>query len=234
MASEDGRRQYRGLLVDYGGVLTTSPFGSFAEFCAQEGVATETLTRALRSDPDCRRLLIALETGRLAEEEFESGMAAILGVAAPGLIARMFAGSRPDSTMRAAIGAVRQAGVRTALVSNSWGTGGYDRELLKELFDAVVISGEVGIRKPAPDIYALAARRIGLSPQQCVLIDDLAFNLEPAAQLGMATIHHVASKRTVAELERLLKVAGLASRVTQSSEAQWRDTVGKPAAKARP
>jgi epoxide hydrolase-like predicted phosphatase len=205
MASEDGRRVYRGLLVDYGGVLTTSPFGSFADFCAQEGVPFEVLTRALRSDPRCRQLLVGLETGRLAEKEFESGLAAILGVPAPDLIVRMFAGSRPDSTMAAAIRAVRQAGVRTALISNSWGIGGYDRALLGELFDAVVISGEVRIRKPAPDIYALAARRINVPPPQCVFVDDLAFNLKPAAELGMATIHHVTSERTIAELSWLLR-----------------------------
>lgn len=228
MASEDGGHNYQGLLVDYGGVLTTSPFGSFAEFCAQEGVATQTLTRSLRSDPRCRELLIGLETGRLAEDAFESGLAAILGVPAPDLIARMFAGSRPDPTMAAAVRAAHRAGVRTALISNSWGTGGYDRALLEDLFDAAVISGEVGIRKPAPEIYRLAARRIDVAPHQCVFVDDLAFNLEPAAELGMATIHHVTSERTVAELESLLKVPGLASRVTQSSEAQWRDTVGKP------
>ncbi|MGN6166688.1 MAG: HAD-IA family hydrolase [Solirubrobacteraceae bacterium] len=206
MASEDGRREYQGLLVDYGGVLTTSPFGSFVEFCVQEGVAPETLTRSLRSDPRCRELLIGLETGRLAEEEFESGLAAILGVPAPDLIARMFAGSRPDSAMAAAIRAARRAGVRTALVSNSWGTGGYDRALLKELFDEVVISGEVGIRKPAPQIYRLAAQRIGVAPQACVFLDDLPFNLPPATELGMATVHHVSSQQTIAELERLLGV----------------------------
>jgi epoxide hydrolase-like predicted phosphatase len=206
MASEDGRRECRGLLVDYGGVLTTSPFDSFADFCAQEGVPFEVLTRSLRSDPRCRQLLVGLETGRLADKEFESGLAAILGVPAPDLIVRMFAGSRPDSTMATAIRAVRQAGVRTALISNSWGTGGYDRPLLNELFDAVVISGEVGIRKPAPDIYALGAQRIDLPPEQCVFVDDLAFNLKPADELGMATIHHVTSERTIAELSRLLGV----------------------------
>jgi epoxide hydrolase-like predicted phosphatase len=223
MASEDGRREYLGLLIDYGGVLTTSPFGSFAEFCAQEGVATETLTRSLRSDPRCRQLLIGLETGRLPDNEFESGLAAILGVPAPDLIARMFAGSRPDPTMAGAVRAARRAGVRTALISNSWGTGGYDRELLEELFDAVVISGEVGIRKPAPDIYILAARRIDVPPQQCVFVDDLPFNLEPAAKLGMATIHHVTSERTIAELSRLLRGVtseGLAGRIAHSGEAQ--------------
>jgi putative hydrolase of the HAD superfamily len=204
MASEDGGRKYQGLLVDYGGVLTTSPFGSFADFCEQEGLAPETVSHSLRSDPRCRQLLIALETGRLPEEEFESGLAAILGVAAPGLIGRMFAGSRPDSKMAAVIRGARRAGVRTGLVSNSWGTGSYDRALLEDLFDAVVISGEVGVRKPAPQIYGLAVERIGLAARACVFVDDLAFNLKPAAQLGMATIHHIESDQTIAELERLL------------------------------
>lgn len=204
MASEDGRREYRGLLVDYGGVLTTSPFGSFAEFCAQEGVPFDTLTGALRSDPRCCKLLIALETGRMADEEFESDLAAVLGVRAPNLIARMSAGSRPDPSMAAVVRAVRRAGIETALVSNSWGTGGYDRGLLEELFDAVVISGEVGIRKPSPEIYALAAQRIELAPRQCVFVDDLDFNLAPAIKLGMAAIHHVSTEETTAELERLL------------------------------
>jgi epoxide hydrolase-like predicted phosphatase len=234
MASEDGRLEYEGLLVDYGGVLTTSPFGSFADFCAHEGLAQETVARSLRTDPRCRQLLIELETGRLPEEEFELGLASILGVAAPDLIARMFAGSKPDLKVEAAIRGARASGVRTALVSNSWGTRIYDRTLLKDLFDAVVISGEVGVRKPAPEIYRLAAQHIDVPPQRCVFVDDLAFNLKPATELGMATVHHVDSEQTIAELERLLKVAGLASRVTRSSEAQWRDTVGKRPVKARP
>jgi putative hydrolase of the HAD superfamily len=204
MASEDGRPEYRGLLVDYGGVLTTSPFDSFAEFCAQEGVPFETLTRALRSDRRCRELLIGVETGRLPEEEFEARLAAILEVPAPDLIARMFAGSRPDPSMAAVVRAVRRAGIGTALVSNSWGTGGYDRGLLEELFDAVVISGEAEIRKPSPEIYALAARRIEVAPRQCAFVDDLDFNLAPALKLGMAAIHHVSTEETMTELERLL------------------------------
>ena len=70
----------------------------------------------------------------------------------------------------------------------------------------MVISGEVGIRKPAPEIYALGAERIGLEPEACVFVDDLAFNLEPAAELGMATVHHRTAEETIAELERLLGV----------------------------
>ena len=204
MASEAG--PYRGLLVDYGGVLTTDLLDSFGAFCRKEGLAPETLTQRLHQDRDCRELLIALETGRLGEKEFESRFAAMLGVQAPDLIARMLGNSRPDHAMAAAVRAVRQAGIPTALVSNSWGTRRYDRALLAELFDAVLISGEVGIRKPAREIYELGANEIGVAPEQCVFVDDLPFNLKPAEELGMATVHHVSAAQTIAELERLLGV----------------------------
>jgi len=69
-----------------------------------------------------------------------------------------------------------------------------------------VISGEVGIRKPASEIYELGARAVGLEPAACVFVDDLAVNLKPAAALGMATVHHVDADQTIAELERLLSV----------------------------
>lgn len=204
MVSENG---YRGLLIDWGGVLTSSLFDSFTAFCELEGLAPETLAGRFRADPTCRELLIGLETGRITEEDFEPRLAATLGVSAPGLIDRMFAGSGPDEPMIEAVRAVRQAGVRTALISNSWGTRRYPHELLSELFDGIVISGEVGIRKPAPEMYRLGAERIGVAPARCVFVDDLPFNLEPAAELGMATVHHVDGDRTIGELERLFGLA---------------------------
>jgi len=203
MASENG---YRGLLVDWGGVLTSSLFDSFTSFCELEGLAPETLAQRFRGDPTCRELLIGLETGRIPEEQFEPRLAETLGVGAPGLIDRMFAGSGPDEEMIAAVGRARAAGIRTGLISNSWGTRRYPQELLADLFDGVVISGEVGMRKPAPEMYVLGAERIGVAPEQCVFVDDLPFNLPPAAELGMATVHHTTAEQTIAELEKLLAV----------------------------
>jgi epoxide hydrolase-like predicted phosphatase len=201
-----GEHPYRGLLVDYGGVLTSNLFDSFSSFCELEGLEPEAIGRGFREDRSARELLIALETGKLPEEEFEQRFAAILGVDSPNLIERLMAGSQPDEQMLAAVMRARQAGVRTGLVSNSWGTSRYDRARLAELFDGVVISGEVGIRKPAPEIYELGAEQIGLEPSACVFVDDLPFNLEPAALLGMGTVHHTSSQDTIAELERLLGV----------------------------
>ncbi len=204
MASENDR--YRGLLVDWGGVLTSDVFESFRAFCELEGLAPDAIASAFRNDVDCRNLLIAFETGTLPEEEFEVRFAPFLGVAAPGLIDRLFAGSAPDEEMIEAVRRARSAGIRTGLVSNSWGTRRYPRDLLDELFDGVVISADIGIRKPSPEIYALGAERIGLEPRACVFVDDLPFNLVPAAELGMATVHHQRTEETVPELERLLGV----------------------------
>lgn len=198
-------RRAGALLVDWGGVLTTSLFDSFRAFCADEGLEPETLRAAFGSDPRARELLIGLEEGRVEEGDFELHLAELIGVEADGLISRMFAGAGPDEEMIAAVRAVRDAGLPTGLVSNSWGTHRYPRELLA-MFDGVVISGEVGVRKPAPAIYELGAQRIGMDPRECVFVDDLPFNLEPAKQLGMATVHHVDAATTLPELERLLGV----------------------------
>jgi putative hydrolase of the HAD superfamily len=209
MGSEEtaGPARYEGLLVDWGGVLTTDVFKAFRAFCELEGLEPDTLRQRFREDPRSRDLLIALETGQIDEDEFEPRFAEVLGVEAPGLIERVFAGAGPDDEMLLAVERARTQGVRTGLISNSWGTRRYDRVLLSRLFDGVVISGEIGIRKPSPEIYALGADSLGLPPSQCVFVDDLPFNLKPAAELGMATVRHSSSAETIAELESLLGVA---------------------------
>jgi putative hydrolase of the HAD superfamily len=198
----------RGLLVDFGGVLTTDVFSSFQAFCEAEGLEPDTVRDRFRADPAAQRLLFDLEEGKLSEEEFEPRFAELLEVADhAGLIDRLFSGMSPDDEMLAAVGRAKQAGVRTGLISNSWGRGRYDRTRFPELFDGTVISGEVGIRKPMPEIYEMGARAIGLSPPECVFVDDLPGNLKPARELGMATVHHRSAAETVPELERLLGVS---------------------------
>ena len=197
----------RGLLVDWGGVMTTNLFSSFSAFCEAEGLDPAALAQAFRGDPAARELLIGFEEGRIDETDFESELGRLLGLSvAEGLIDRLFAGAQPEPSMVAAVRAARAVGVATGLISNSWGTSRYPRELLAELFEGVVISGEVGIRKPAPRIYELGAEAIGRAPVECVFVDDLPFNLPPAAELGMVTVHHTDARETIAELERLLAV----------------------------
>ncbi len=194
------------LLIDWGGVLTSNLFASFHAYCVAAGIPPETLMGRFRSDPAARELLVALETGELEEDAFELQFAVQLGVEPEGLIDGLFAGVHPDEAMVQAVRSARAAGVRTALVSNSWGVHRYPHEMFDELFDGVVISAEEGIRKPSRRMYELGAERAGVAAEVCVYVDDLPFNLTPAEQLGMATVHHTSAETTIPELERLLGV----------------------------
>lgn len=196
----------RGLLIDWGGVLTTDLFASFASFCEAEGLEAAKVRELFRHDEAARDLLIEFECGRVDEPEFERRFAPMLGVPDDGLVERMFAGSAPDTRMLGAVKAARDAGVRTGLISNSWGVDRYPQELMDDLFDGVVISGIVGIRKPAPEIYAMGAAAVKLAPSECVFVDDLGFNLKPAKELGMATVLHSDAPQTIVQLEGLLGV----------------------------
>lgn len=204
VSAANGARERSALLIDWGGVLTTNLFHSFREFCERAGVDPQTLRDRFGSDPSFRELLIALEKGELQEGEFEQQLAPLLGVEPDGLIDGLFAGVQPDVAMVEAVRRARTGGVRTALVSNSWGVHRYPHDLFDELFDGVVISGEEGTRKPARRMYELGAERAGAQVEQCVFVDDLPFNLTPAEQLGMATIHHTSAEQTIPQLERLL------------------------------
>jgi epoxide hydrolase-like predicted phosphatase len=198
----------KGLLVDFGGVLTTNVFQSFREFSEREGLDPDHVKEKFRSDPEALGLLRKLEKGEVDVEEFEPKFAAAIGVSdSAGLVERLFRGIGPDEPMLDAVRACRRAGVRTGLISNSWGTGlEYDASLMEELFDAVVISGDVGMHKPEPEIFELGASRIGVPAADCVFVDDLRENCEGAEAVGMTAVLHRGADTTLPRLEELLGV----------------------------
>lgn len=196
------------MIVDFGGVLTTNMWESFDAFCRDEGLDAGAIRGLFRDDPDALADLRELETGRIEPAEFERRFAGRLGIdRAEGLIDRLFARLAPERRMIEAVRAAREAGVRTGLISNSWGTSIYDPQALEGLFDAVVISGEHGIHKPQPEIYLLAAERLGVEPGRCVFVDDLRENVRGAEEVGMTAILHRDSAGTIARLRELLGVA---------------------------
>jgi epoxide hydrolase-like predicted phosphatase len=198
----------RGLLVDFGGVLTTDVFQSFREFSEREGLEPNAVKDLFRNQGPGLQELRRLERGEVSEAEFEGRFAALLGLEqSEGLVDRLFAGMHPDQAMVEAVRSARRAGVPTGLVSNSWGAGRYDRDAFPELFDGVVISGEVGLNKPEPEIFRLGAERIGVEPEGCVFVDDLRENCTGAEAVGMTAVLHRRAEETVPELERLLGVS---------------------------
>jgi epoxide hydrolase-like predicted phosphatase len=201
------------LVVDFGGVLTTSMAESFTAFVRAEDVDGEHLHQVLFADYGEGTLVHGVETGAVTMEQFERELATRIRtksgdpVAAEGLVARMFSGAHADSRMIAAVRMARTHGLKTGLLSNSWGNrDSYRFEHFDTLFDAVVISGEVGLRKPDPEIYALAARELGVEPAQCVFVDDIPANVRGAVSAGMVGIHHTDTSTTLTELEALLGI----------------------------
>ena len=191
------------LLVDFGGVLTTNIWAGFDEFCRNEGLEEGAVLGLFRDDPEALADLRKLERGEYADAEFEALFAARLGISAEGLIARMFAGLRPETAVIEAVKMAGAAGIKTGLISNSWGTGIYDRAPI-DIFDAVVISGDVGLHKPEPEIYLLGAKRAGAEPADCVFVDDLRENIDGAEAVGMTGVLHRDPQATVSRLEELL------------------------------
>lgn len=198
----------RALLLDFGGVLTTSVFESFAAFSRTCGLPDDAVRSALVADEAARRLLVEAETDRISEAEFNRRFAAALGeahgiaVPAEDLVGQLNRGLRPVKGMVDVTTTVRAAGVPTVLVSNSLGYGAYEMLELDSLFDAQILSGKVGIRKPSRAIYAMGAEAAGVAPDECVMVDDLEQNLSGAARLGIEGILHTDAATTATALER--------------------------------
>jgi putative hydrolase of the HAD superfamily len=201
---------YQGLILDFGGVITTDFYGALSAFCVREGMAPDSVIRALSAAGEGRDTFAAVEAGRVPQRELELTLARQLGVRGEDLIARMLGGLRPRPETAHLANRARAAGVVTAVLSNSWGAGGYDPYAgydLAALFDVVVISHQVGLRKPDPPIYELTAAKLALLPEDCVFMDDTPANLVTARQLGMATVHFAGAPSDFAEIERLIGVA---------------------------
>lgn len=201
---------YKGLILDFGGVVTTDFYGALNAFSARAGLEAGAFVRTLREVPEGRKALAAAECGQMSQRDFEVTMGRLLGLDDKGLLAKALADLRPrpeviDLTRRA-----RAKGVRVAALSNSWGTGDYDPYAgweLDQMFDAVVISDQVGLRKPNPEIYELTATKIGLPPGECLFVDDTEHNLPAARDLGMGTLFFTGADGEVAEIERLIGLA---------------------------
>ena len=205
------------MITDWGGVLTIPLPESVGAWLEADQIDKARYRQVMRGwikqaygAGGAENPIHALERGEGDPAEFERTLAAALvrtdggAVPAAGLLRRMFRGMLAAPAMHDLMRALRRAGIRTCLLSNSWGTDDYPRDLFPELFDAWVISAEVGMRKPEERIFAFAADKIGLPPEQCVFIDDIAANVDAAEALGMAGVLHHDPVATTARLAGLL------------------------------
>jgi putative hydrolase of the HAD superfamily len=193
------------VLIDFGGVITTSVLQAFEQFGELLDAPPGLVLDLLSHDTTARKLLVDHECGRIDADVFDHGFAERLSahgvvVQPERLSARMQAGLRRDDDTVRLIEDLRTAGVPIALVSNAFGRDCYAGFDLDELADVVVISSEVGIRKPSRKIYAIACTRLGIDPVQTVMVDDLQQNLDGAARLGIAGVLHTDAADTRTQL----------------------------------
>jgi putative hydrolase of the HAD superfamily len=199
-----------GLVLDFGGVLTTPLLPAVLNFEKREGLAEGACIKALYLDEEGTRRTHELERGAITQDQWNETAAARLGVAPDNLMGRIFADLRPEPLMINAAAAARRAGIKVSILSNSVGLAPwnlYDGYDLDALYDAVVISEHHGMRKPDPEIFQAALKLLGLPAGRCVFVDDTEGYLPTAADLGFATVHAKAPQQTISQLEDLLGVS---------------------------
>jgi epoxide hydrolase-like predicted phosphatase len=210
--------ELRALLVDWGGVLTEPLETAMRSWARIDGIEFDHYTGVMREwlgqhqgELALSNPVAALERGEIEvphfEEQFAQRLSAATGreVQAAGLVQRMFDQFADAPAMSGLVLRARRAGLRTGLLSNSWGNA-YPREGWDEMFDAIVISGEVGMRKPEPAIFHHALELLDVAPGETVFVDDLRVNILAAAELGLVGVHHTSYDETAAELEALFGV----------------------------
>lgn len=208
----------RGLILDWGGVLTTNlhmamlawadgeqleliDFGDLMQNWLGGAAQVEAFVNPVH----------ALERGEMEVPDFERRLAAGLAeragrpVPAEGLVERIFVHLRAANDMTGLVRRARAAGIRTALLSNSWGND-YPEHIFDGMFDVVVISGHVGMRKPEERIYRHTVEQLELAATDCVFVDDMAHNVDAAVGLGMIGVHHLDYDQTADELELIFGV----------------------------
>ena len=201
---------YRGLILDFGGVVTTDFYGALSAFCVRQGLPPDAFVHVLRDTAEGREALAGVESGQISQRAYEKIIARLLGVDDNGLLGRALADLRPRPEVLDLLARVRAAGILVGVLSNSWGTGEYDPYQGYDLtanFDAVVISDQVGLRKPDPQIYLRTAADLGVSAEECVFVDDTEANLPSARQLGMTVVFFTETTTGIAEVDRLLGTA---------------------------
>ena len=205
----------RAVVSDFGGVLTTPLLEGFARFQEDTGVPAEAfgagLARAAASDG--RNPLFELEVAAISEGEFlatlERGLTAGLGrpVELHGFAERYMGALDPNEALFAHYRALHARGIRFAMLTNNvreWEPLWRSKLPVDEIFETVVDSAFVGLRKPDPAIYAIVLERLALPAEECAFVDDIAVNVEAARALGFAVVHFRDTDQAIAELDALI------------------------------
>ena len=203
---------------DFGGVLTSSPFDAFNRFEMQRGLPKDFIRTVNATNPH-RNAWAALESNQITLAEFDRVFAEesrALGHEIPGSQVVQLLGGDLRPAMVAVLKKVK-LDYRTACLTNNIRSGegpGMQQSAARaeavrevmDLFDLVVESSRIGIRKPEPEFYTYACEQLAVAPTQVVFLDDLGINLKPARVLGMRTIKVVREDQAIRDLAELLQL----------------------------
>jgi putative hydrolase of the HAD superfamily len=205
--------EIRAVLFDIGGVLFSSPFDAFARFERENGLPADFI-RTLNATNSDTNAWAQLERSAVSIDDFcalyeAEATAAGHPIDARGVLGCLSGDLRPE--MVEAVRRCGAAGLKTAALTNNFvgeqrPPGGGGMEMLADLFDVVIESSVVGVRKPDPAFYEIALEKIGIEPQEAVFLDDLGVNLKPARALGMTTIKVLDADQAIADLEGVLGI----------------------------
>jgi putative hydrolase of the HAD superfamily len=204
------------VVCDFGGVLTSPLAGSFQEFSAQSGIPLEALGAALTAigERDGVYPLHELECGRVTEADFFARVAAELALALDREIAmrdfteRYFAGLTANAPMIELMASLRAEGYRMALLTNNvreWEPLWRAMAPIDEIFELVVDSAFVGMRKPDREIYELTLQRLAVPAERCLFVDDMAVNCDAARAAGMQAVVYRDPEQAIAEIRAALR-----------------------------
>jgi putative hydrolase of the HAD superfamily len=203
----------RAVICDFGGVLTTPLIESFLAYQRETGISFEELGEAmarLMQEDEGRHPLFELEKGNITEDEFTRRLGAAVGRELTSMRDTYFENLHPNEPMIEYMRGLRASGIRLALLTNNvreweplWRAKLPD---VDELFEVVVDSGFVGMRKPEPEIYELTLRRLGdgVRAGECAFLDDIEVNCDTARALGMTAIRFHDNEQAMAELNAAL------------------------------
>jgi putative hydrolase of the HAD superfamily len=206
---------FQAVIWDFGGVFTSSPFEAFARYERERGLP-ENLIRQINSANPLENAWARFERSEIDLDKFDEEFAKearAMGHHVPGkdIIGLLAGDFRPE--MIAALKTIKE-NHKTGCITNNVpanhtgsreGRALYAREIM-ELFDHVIESSKIGIRKPNPRIYEMMCEALSVEPEACVYLDDLGINLKPAKAMGMTTIKVESGPQAIAELEKILKM----------------------------
>lgn len=208
---------FKAVLWDFGGVITTSPFEAFNRYEAEHGLPKDFIRGINATNPETNAWA-QLESNDIDVTQFDELFAAEAKakgheVRGQEILALLSGDVRPEmvhalKTIKAQIPVgcitnnVKNAGTGPGMASNAERASAVSEVMA--LFDVVIESSKVGMRKPNPEIYKIACQEMGVAPSDAIFLDDLGINLKPAKALGMTTIKVINADDAISELEGLL------------------------------